>query len=310
MDFSKPGAFALLCRCGKAANACDHPDVANGTRIVLPPSSEPLAYNLTIALRLEDHAFDGDVTIDVEVRESGLRELTLHAKELTFTSATFGAELATDIKVDTEKTTVTFSFANALPRGTSKLNVVYSGVLNNQMCGFYRSTYKDVKGEDKLMASTQFESIDARRCFPCWDEPARKSQFTCSLRVPVHMTALSNMPESQSLNHNDGTKTARPATLAPWPPTRHELGPSPRTRYPSPPPASADAGVVHGDAAHVHLPPRLRRGRVRPRLRHDQARRRHPRVLPARQAAPGQLRVAVRGGRARPVRRHLPWPSP
>ena len=235
MDFSKPGAFALLCRCGKAANACDHPDVANGTRIVLPPSSEPLAYNLTIALRLEDHAFDGDVTIDVEVRESGLRELTLHAKELTFTSATFGAELATDIKVDTEKTTVTFSFANALPRGTSKLNVVYSGVLNNQMCGFYRSTYKDVKGEDKLMASTQFESIDARRCFPCWDEPARKSQFTCSLRVPVHMTALSNMPESQSLNHNDGTKTARPGSLEPWPPNRHELGPSPRTCYPSPP---------------------------------------------------------------------------
>jgi hypothetical protein len=235
MDFSKPGAFALLCRCGKAANACDHPDVANGARIVLPPSSEPLAYNLAIALRLEDHAFDGDVTIDVEVRESGLRELTLHAKELTFTSATFGAELATGIKVDNEKATVTFSFANALPRGTSKLNVVYSGVLNNQMCGFYRSTYKDVKGEDKLMASTQFESIDARRCFPCWDEPARKSQFTCSLRVPVHMTALSNMPESQSLNHNDGTKTARPGSLEPWPPSRHDLGPSARTRYPSPP---------------------------------------------------------------------------
>ena len=109
--------------------------------------------------------------------------------------------------MDDEKTTVTFTFANALPKGTSKLNVMYSGVLNNQMCGFYRSTYKDVKGEDKLMASTQFEAIDARRCFPGWDEPARKSQFTCALRVPVHMTALSNMPESQSINHNDGTKT-------------------------------------------------------------------------------------------------------
>ena len=207
MDFSAPGAFAALCRCGKATNACEHPDVANGTRVVLPPSSEPVAYNLTIAPRLADHAFDGDCTIDVDVRESGLRELTLHAKDLTFTSATFGADLATDIKVDDEKTTVTFTFANALPKGTSKLNVMYSGVLNNQMCGFYRSTYKDVKGEDKLMASTQFEAIDARRCFPCWDEPARKSQFTCALRVPVHMTALSNMPESQSINHNDGTKT-------------------------------------------------------------------------------------------------------
>ena len=248
MDFSAPGAFAALCRCGKASAACEHPDVANATRVVLPPSAEPSAYNLTIALRLEDHAFDGDCTIDVDVCESGLRELTLHAKELTFISATFGTELATDIKVDDGKATVTFTFANALPKGASKLNVVYAGVLNNQMCGFYRSTYKvgpslcsrdlpvatvappnacthsltharlahsgtspracqDVKGEDKLMASTQFEAIDARRCFPGWDEPRRKALFTCALRVPVHMTALSNMPESQSINHNDGTKT-------------------------------------------------------------------------------------------------------
>jgi aminopeptidase N len=78
-----------------------------------------------------------------------------------------------------------------------------------QMNGFYRSSYKDIDGKEQLMVSTQFESIDARKCFPCWDEPHRKATFVCSLRVPKHMTALSNMPESASVTHADGTKTVR-----------------------------------------------------------------------------------------------------
>lgn len=45
------------------------------------------------------------------------------------------------------------------------------------MAGFYRSGYTTVMGEAKVMASTQFEALDARRCFPCWDEPARKAVF-------------------------------------------------------------------------------------------------------------------------------------
>jgi puromycin-sensitive aminopeptidase len=48
------------------------------------------------------------------------------------------------------------------------------------------------------MASTQFESLDARRAFPCWDEPARKAAFGVTLVVPVELTAFSNMPEIHS----------------------------------------------------------------------------------------------------------------
>jgi hypothetical protein len=50
-------------------------------------------------------------------------------------------------------------------------------------------------------------SFRVRRCFPCWDEPRRKATFTCSLRVPSHMVALSNMPESMVHDHGDGYKT-------------------------------------------------------------------------------------------------------
>ncbi|KAJ1461785.1 peptidase family M1-domain-containing protein [Pelagophyceae sp. CCMP2097] len=198
------GGFAALCRCGK--KLCEHPGSAASTRVVLPETSEPLSYDVHLTLRLEDHAFDGVVLIDVQVK-APLKELTVHSKELAISSAFFGAQKATSISYDAAATTATFTFNEALPVGSGVLRVEYAGMLNDLMCGFYRSTYTDAKGEKKLMASTQFESIDARRCLPCWDEPLRKAPFTCKLTVPVHLTALSNMPESSSTTHQDGTKT-------------------------------------------------------------------------------------------------------
>uniref|UniRef100_A0ACD5XRD6 Uncharacterized protein n=1 Tax=Avena sativa TaxID=4498 RepID=A0ACD5XRD6_AVESA len=69
----------------------------------------------------------------------------------------------------------------------------FSGTLNDQMRGFYRSKYQ-YKGKERNMAVTQFESVDARRCFPCWDEPAFKAKFKLTLEVPSELTAMSNMP--------------------------------------------------------------------------------------------------------------------
>ena len=66
------------------------------------------------------------------------------------------------------------------------------------MAGFYRSTYTTIDKKKKFMASTQFEAIDARRAFPCWDEPARKAIFGVTLVVDPELTAFSNMPESKT----------------------------------------------------------------------------------------------------------------
>merc|ERR550514_1868171 len=94
--------------------------------------------------------------------------------------------------------TVTFGFESVLPVGTGYLDVTFVGELNNQMAGFYRSSYTDIHGNKKTMASTQFESIDARRCFPCWDEPSRKATFTVTMIHDPALSAISNMPESRS----------------------------------------------------------------------------------------------------------------
>lgn len=129
----------------------------------------------------------------------------MHAKELAFHSASYRSAAATvdvaaveaeEIRTNLKATTVTFVFPQALPADSEvDITILYAGVLNNQMAGFYRSQYKDINGNNKYMASTQFESLDARRAFPCWDEPSRKAIFAVTLVVDSHLTCMSNMPE-------------------------------------------------------------------------------------------------------------------
>ena len=65
-------------------------------------------------------------------------------------------------------------------------------MLNDKLHGFYRSLYKGADGQDKPLASTQFESTDARRAFPCWDEPAFKAVYQVTLVIDEKLTAISN----------------------------------------------------------------------------------------------------------------------
>ena len=134
----------------------------------------------------------------------------MHAKELCFVSASFVTKdgnansapvEAEEIRDNKKATTVTFVFpetATVPASSTILLTIHYVGFLNNQMAGFYRSSYTNIHGETKIMASTQFESLDARRAFPCWDEPARKAVFGVTLVTPASLTAFSNMPEKCS----------------------------------------------------------------------------------------------------------------
>lgn len=86
-----------------------------------------------------------------------------------------------------------FLFAKTLPVGTATLEMDFSGELNDKMKGFYRSKYLG-GSEERYAAVTQFEATDARRCFPCWDEPAIKATFDIVLTISKDRVGLSNMP--------------------------------------------------------------------------------------------------------------------
>ena len=78
---------------------------------------------------------------------------------------------------------VTFTAPAPVPAGPCVLECDFAGVLNDKLRGFYRSTFRDEEGVERVIATTQFESTDARRAFPCWDEPDRKAVFSVTLEV-------------------------------------------------------------------------------------------------------------------------------
>ena len=73
------------------------------------------------------------------------------------------------------------------------MHIKYTGKLNENLKGFYRSKYKHPSGETRYAATTQFEAADARRALPCWDEPAHKATFDVSIIADSSKTVLSNM---------------------------------------------------------------------------------------------------------------------
>jgi aminopeptidase 2 len=100
-----------------------------------------------------------------------------------------------------------------LPKGSkAQLQFKFTGTLNDKMAGFYRSTYKNTDGSEAILATSQLEATDARRAFPCFDEPSLKAEFTITLIADKHLTCLSNMDvASESEVHSKisgGTKKA------------------------------------------------------------------------------------------------------
>jgi puromycin-sensitive aminopeptidase len=161
----------------------------------LPIHVTPERYELKLTPNLTTWTFTGGETISLQVLEP-VREIILNAAELEFAAASLkgsdGKVREGRVTLDAENEQATLSFAEPVPAGRGELQIQFSGILNDKLHGFYRSTYKGGDGRDKPLASTQFESTDARRAFPCWDEPAFKAVFQVTLVVDQNLTAISN----------------------------------------------------------------------------------------------------------------------
>ena len=167
---------------------------------LLPTQVRPSHYALELSPDLHNATFTGEVVIDVLVAEI-TGEIVLNAIELELSSASFAprggdATAPSEITYDEVAQTATLRFANPLPVGAAMLTISFTGILNDQLHGFYLSAFRDQTGVERRMAATQFEAADARRCFPCWDEPAIKATFQVDVIVPQGFAAISNTLES------------------------------------------------------------------------------------------------------------------
>ncbi len=155
----------------------------------------PSRYEIRLTPDLGTFTFAGEETVFVAVREP-VRQIILNAAELAIHSVAAigadGASIEGEATLDETRELATLSFSQVLSPSAWKLRLVFSGTLNDKLHGFYRSSYRDANGQSRLLASTQFESTDARRAFPCWDEPAFKAVFQATLVIDDGLTAISN----------------------------------------------------------------------------------------------------------------------
>lgn len=162
-------------------------------REVLPTNVKPLRYDLTLEPDFTKFTFLGQLAIDLDVNEASTT-ITLNCLEIEIHEASVNDIAVSRIVYDEPQQTATFELAEALaPHSKASLSMKFTGILNDKMAGFYRSSYVDEDGNTAYLATTQMEPTDCRRAFPSFDEPALKARFDISLVSDKKFVHLSNM---------------------------------------------------------------------------------------------------------------------
>ena len=177
----------------------------------LPRTAVPSRYDIRLEPDLTTLTFRGQQTVALEVTET-ISEVVLNAIELVIDSASLENDRGETIRATAALDEVTercrLALASPAARGRWRLRLAFRGTLNDKLRGFYRSVYKDPSGVSRTMAATQFEATDARRAFPCWDEPSFKAVFAVTLAIDPALTAVSNTAIVSETLEN-GRKVAR-----------------------------------------------------------------------------------------------------
>ncbi len=179
----------------------------------LPRTVLPSRYQIALEPDLDAASFTGTVDIEVEVTEP-VSDIWLNAAELEIHSASIepasgGAPTAASaINLHEKEERAEIVLANEIAAGSYVLRLSFTGILNDKLRGFYRSRFTDSEGNERLIATTQFESTDARRAFPCFDEPDFKAVYGVTLTVPEDLFAVSNGPLISETLDGNGKKVA------------------------------------------------------------------------------------------------------
>ncbi len=196
----------------------------NINKVRLPNFIKPSFYQLSIRPDMESFTFSGSEIVHVEIGKS-VKQISLHCKTIEILDGFWQFsknKKATKIEIakisyDTKSETVTLKFQKEIPKGAGELHLNFRGIITEDLSGFYRSKYSH-KGKVQHIITTQFEPTDARKAFPCFDEPSHKAVFELTLEVPNHLTAISNTVESsvqtisptpEGVDHNSNYKVVK-----------------------------------------------------------------------------------------------------
>lgn len=187
----------------------------------LPKSITPDSYDLTIDPDLERGLFKGSESITLNAVQT-VDRIYLNAHGLTIDSAELfsaadrkSGKPAAGVTVAKSDQVVTFLLSNPIDAGQYRLNIKFSGRMNDKLCGFYKVKARDIEGRTITLGATQMEPTDARRMFPCFDEPDFKATFKLKVSVDQGNIAISNSAIARELRQKGSSR--RIVEFAPTP---------------------------------------------------------------------------------------------
>src|SRR3989440_3559102 len=159
----------------------------------LPKNVVPQEYAIRIAPDIEKRTFSGSEMIKINASEP-VKQLVLNAAEIKISKATIDGKTIPAAAIKTDEKEETLTLSADVDAGNHRLNLEFTGKINQRGIGLYYAPYQEQgTGAKKTMLGTQFEATDARRMFPCWDEPSFRARFQLTAVVPQNFTAASHM---------------------------------------------------------------------------------------------------------------------
>ena len=181
----------------------------------LPASVTPSHYDVNLNLNLGTFQVMGNVNITCSVN-SETKYILIHAKDMNIQQRDVQAQSEGGLLMAVQATGTfqpkhefyVLELGSSLQPGTVYVYLTFSYTLRDDLAGFYKSSYVNDLGERRFLATTQFEPTDARRAFPCFDEPSLKANFTIHITHDRNYHAVSNMPVANKSPNPDGTVTS------------------------------------------------------------------------------------------------------
>nr|XP_034185421.1 putative aminopeptidase-2 [Osmia lignaria] len=176
----------------------------------LPSTFSPLKYNISLSPGFEERnfTFTGRVKIEIERKRDDVSRIVVNAYKLYIKDVSVYQNPSEPLQVSSwllnpNTQTLSIFMKNFIKSDKLFVDITYTGNLNDDMEGFYRSHYVNSKKQLRWLATTQFEPTYARQAFPCFDEPAMKAKFVIEMERPTDYVALSNMPLSSTRPSNN-----------------------------------------------------------------------------------------------------------
>ena len=159
----------------------------------LPKDVVPTDYAVALTPDLDAHSVVGTETVTLTVRKA-VSTITFNSLNQRLDHVTLDGHPVKSVESDDSKQLTQVSLTAPVKPGVHKLAFSYTGKIESNPFGLYTQSYKTPDGREGRLLSTKFEATDARRMFPCWDEPAFRANFQLSLTGPADWATISNMP--------------------------------------------------------------------------------------------------------------------